>query len=130
MCKGGSWENSHPLGLCCALWSTGKSPACSKLTNSAALGQSPNLPKPQFPYLYNGCDSSHFTRLLKTLRSSMHVMHLVPQNHPSQLDLSLNHVPSLIGSYVSSYLQLNPYRYRYIDICLTSLYFIHTHTHT
>lgn len=39
-------------------------PAPDLLT--APLGQSPNLPKPQFLYVYNSCDSSHFAGLLKT----------------------------------------------------------------
>lgn len=30
------------------------------------LGQLPDLPEPQFPYLYNGCETSHFRGLLKT----------------------------------------------------------------
>lgn len=37
----------------------------------------------------SGCDSSHFTRLLKTLRSSVYVMHQAPQNHQFQTSIEI-----------------------------------------
>lgn len=43
-------------------------PASNLLT---ALGQPPDLPGPQFPYLYNGCENSLLHRIVEDLRLCM-----------------------------------------------------------